>query len=99
MKYIFQGVLLLIVNVRFKTDSLSSLASSIGGIINGKFDDITPDWFDKVGSVIALTMIANVFTSPATYLIFFLIKKLKILLDQGFLLLSLFTDMLFFKRM
>lgn len=77
-------MLLLIVNIRFKYESNSSLVSGIKIIVNGKFDDLTPDWFNDVGSVIALTLIANVFTSPVTYIVFFAIKKIKILWDQRF---------------
>ena len=68
-------------NIKFDPNNL--VADKLQNILKGKYYDITPKWFEGVGTVIILTMIMNVFSTPIIVLGFHLIRLIKRGIDQG----------------
>lgn len=72
-QFLNTGILILIINAKF--DNIS--------FWQGKFKDITPVWYENVGSTLLSTMFINIFTIPAIRAFFVLIKKLSRFCDRG----------------
>lgn len=70
-------------NIKF--NPTNSFADKLQNVLKGKYYDVTPKWFDGVGTVIILTMIMNVFSTPIIVLGFHLIRLIKRGIDQGFI--------------
>ena len=67
-------------NIRFGT---SGLGGMLQNVIKGKYYDITPMWLEAVGPVILLTMVINIFSTPAFVLLFHLLRLCSRGKDQG----------------
>jgi len=72
-QFLTTGVLILLVNAQIKSVKLWQ----------GKFVDLTPLWYENVGTTLLSTMIINVFTVPIIKVIFVLLQKLSRCCDRG----------------
>ncbi len=68
-------------NIKFSP--VNNVAEKLQSILKGKYYDITPNWFEGVGTVILLTMLMNIFSTPIFVLGFHMIRLLKRKIDQG----------------
>ena len=69
-------------NIRFGTTGFSGFLQSV---VKGKYYDITPLWFQGVGTVLLLTMFINIFSTPVFVLTFHLFRLISRGIDQGLL--------------
>lgn len=72
---------MILIIINFKTPKNSS--KFFDEIVKGKYSDVTPDWFLKVGTVILITMIIQVLSTPLTILIFHILRLIVRGWDQG----------------
>jgi len=67
-------------NINFGT---SGFGGMLQDLIKGKYYDITPMWLEAVGPIIILTMIINIFSTPAFVLLFHALRLCSRAKDQG----------------
>jgi len=72
-QFLNTGILILLINAKIKEISFWQ----------GKFTDISPLWYENVGSTLLSTMFINIFTIPAIKLVLVLLDKLKACCDRG----------------
>ncbi|CAD8188725.1 unnamed protein product [Paramecium pentaurelia] len=79
VQYINTALVILIINIKF-TSELN--ISSFSVLLNGKFDDISVQWFNQVGTTILLTMLIYVIGPIINIVINSIIRCLKKCFDQ-----------------
>ena len=67
-------------NMRFGT---SRFGGMLQNLIKGKYYDITPMWMEGVGPIIILTMLVNIFSTPAFILVSHAFRLCSRANDQG----------------
>lgn len=80
-QFLNTGIILLIMNIRFEDGSTA--AQALQNAIKGRFYDFSPLWFEGVGTVVLLTMVINVFSTPLMVIFFHLLRLLKRSIDQS----------------
>lgn len=68
------GLIMILLNYNYKN---SIDLSQVSFIFLGKFDDFTPDWYESIGAIIILTMIFNIATPIAEFIITVIKKGIK----------------------
>jgi len=74
-QFLNTGILILLINA--KLDKIS--------FWQGKFRDISPLWYENVGSTLLATMFINIFTVPTIKIIFVLFNKIRRWCDRSML--------------
>lgn len=62
--FVNTGLILLVINSDFGAQDNKDIPSQIKFLFGGQYNDLTPEWFNNVGTVLLLTMIVNVFSTP-----------------------------------
>lgn len=83
-------------NIRFGSSGFGGMLQEM---IEGKYYDITPLWFEGVGPIILITMVINIFSTPIFVLVFHCIRLISRGCDQGLLFFSFIKYKLKFNRM
>ncbi|KAL4505499.1 hypothetical protein ABPG72_002561 [Tetrahymena utriculariae] len=78
-QFINTGLILLLTNINFDITTTGTLQFLFGG----NYDDLSPEWFKNVGSVIILTLLINVVTAPMVSSFFVFLKALFKCCDRG----------------
>jgi len=78
-QFLNTGILILLINA--KLDSI--------GFWQGKFRDITPLWYENVGSTLLWTMVINIFTVPVIKVLYVIYQKIRRWCDRGIFLLNI----------
>jgi hypothetical protein len=65
------GLIMIMLNHNYK-DSVS--LNQVSFIFLGKYDDFTADWYQNIGSIIILTLIFNIATPIAEFILSFILK-------------------------
>ena len=68
-------------NIRFEDGTTA--AQALQNAIKGRFYDFSPLWFQGVGTVVLLTMVINIFSTPLMVIFFHLLRLLKRSIDQS----------------
>jgi len=72
-QFLNTGILILLINAKVEKISFWQ----------GKFKDLSPLWYENVGSTLLSTMFINIFTVPTIKAIFVLFNKIRRLCDRG----------------
>ena len=76
------GLIIILINTQYNTNPTS--LESFSFLVQGKYKDITADWYINVGAIIILTMIFNVSFPLIELALAMLIKFLRWLWDTKF---------------
>jgi hypothetical protein len=83
LQFINYSMLTLIIN--FKIESMKDFYFlGFIGIFQGKFDDFSADWYEKIGSIMCVTLAINIFSPHFSKLALPILKLLLRWYDTGF---------------
>lgn len=68
------GLIMILLNYNYRN---SINLTQVSFIFLGKYDDFSADWYQSIGSIIVLTMIFNIATPIAEFIISFILKCLR----------------------
>jgi hypothetical protein len=68
------GLIMILLNINYRN---SIDLNQVSFIFLGKYDDFTSDWYENIGAIIILTMIFNIATPIAEFLLAMIGKCLK----------------------
>ncbi|EAR88902.2 transmembrane protein, putative (macronuclear) [Tetrahymena thermophila SB210] len=78
-QFINTGLILLLTNINFDITTTGTLQFLFGG----NYDDLSPEWFKNVGTVIILTLLINVVSAPMVSCFFVFLRALFKCCDRG----------------
>ncbi|KAL4456640.1 hypothetical protein ABPG74_000747 [Tetrahymena malaccensis] len=78
-QFINTGLILLLTNINFDITTTGAMQFLFGG----NYDDLSPEWFKNVGTVIILTLLINVVTAPMVSCFFVFLRALFKCCDRG----------------
>lgn len=85
LQFINTAVIIFVININFGIELPLGADNILKFILEGEYYDISPNWYNKIGTMIVITVLINTISTPFKYYGFqFFMYNLRRFIDRGY---------------